>query len=116
MKPDFVIFLLLLFSFVLALMFCVVSEVFFFSLDYMTTRATVVFLIVFSWPSMFQACGGGMTSGILSGQIIGSFVMLAGVVLFALFLAYFLMVVTLGTSYRRINVSVLFACVENEFH
>lgn len=57
-----------------------------------------------------------MTSGILSGQIIGSFMMLAGVVLFALFLAYFLMVVTLGTSYRRINVSALVACVENEFH
>ena len=81
--------------------------------DYMTTRATVLFLIVFSWPSYFQACGGGMVSGVVYGQVIGGLMMFLGVVLFGLFVAYFLLVITLGTSYRRSNaIDVLDLCYE----
>ena len=29
--------------------------------DYMTTNTTCLFLLMFSWSSLFQACGGGMT-------------------------------------------------------
>ena len=46
--------------------------------DYMTMKSIVLFLVVYSWPSYFHASGGGMTSGIIYGQIIGSFMMLVG--------------------------------------
>ena len=46
--------------------------------DYMTMKSIVLFLVVYSWPSYFHASGGGMTSGIIYGQIIGSFMMFVG--------------------------------------
>jgi hypothetical protein len=70
----------------------------------MTTKATILFLIVISWPSYFHATGGGMTCKIVYGQVIGGLMMFVGTISFCSLLAYFLFVVTLGTSYRRTNV------------
>jgi len=72
--------------------------------DYMTTKSTILFLIVFSWSSLFHATGGGLTSNIIYGQITGSIMLLICIIIWLLMLTYFVLVITLGTSYRRTNI------------
>jgi hypothetical protein len=58
-------------------------------------------------------CHSYIYSGIIYGQILGGLMMLTGVIVFCLILYYFLMVITLGTSYRRTSVhDVLDMCYE----